>query len=104
MVELFGSGYQEPYVPTEAQIATGNTQKKWTITKLFDTKRVQIDKVRYQSRKMNPKCIAKYHKLMKYYYPKLFDFEKMDWDFEKDAKDNMPLECYIDFEYGVDEL
>ena len=104
MVKLFGSGYQEPYVPTEAQIATGNTQKKWTITKLFDTKRVQIDKVRYQSRKMNPKCIAKYHKLMKYCYPKLFDFEKMDWDFEKDAKDNMPLECYIDFEHGIDEL
>ena len=86
--KLFGSGFSEDYVPTEAQVASGNTQRKKIHTKMFNTERKQINKVRYTTHKLNKDCIKHYFEIIKFYYPNIKPFHEYDWDFDKNRKDN----------------
>ena len=94
--KLFGSGFSKKYIPTEEQVASGNTQRTHIRVKMFKDERKQINKVRYTTHKLNEECIRHYFDLIKFYYQDIKSFDDYDWSFDKNRKDNQyDPECLI---------
>jgi hypothetical protein len=88
MTQLMGSSIKKRYYPTEEQIKSGNDKMLFTKINLFETKRKQIGGQRKTYYKINPQYFSSYHKLFKYAYPDIKDFDDYDFGFDKDKHDN----------------
>ncbi len=78
--QIFGTTITIPYEPTEAQIASGNTQMTHTKLKLFNTKRKTKNKVKYTINTINPEFFE-YQMKIGQYRNKECRTENLSWDF-----------------------
>lgn len=84
MSQIFGASFTIPYVHTDEQIQSGNTQMKHTKIKLFKTERKTENKVKYTINKINPEYFI-YHNIIGHFRNKDCRIENMEWEFGKEA-------------------
>ena len=80
MAQLFGRHAVEPYAATEKQKATGNTQRTFTKTPLFITKRKQVNKKKVTVYSINEAFFKHHMRIARYKTPTVALRPDMGWD------------------------